>query len=1704
MSIATLPLSPIGPAGYDHNIFIHLHKQGCVVHNNIGSSTCHISVLLPVRLVRATDFLALSAIKYCFLKKSANHAPGYMHSYFASTMASTPTVTHLRGLSGLAFSYSFLADQERTSQKQFPEIVTKQLLILLSHIFNPGTFDIFSMHDFQRICDDYDKATVQAAIVDQITGRTELTSLRDVVKVDKMLPTKLRDITKQYFESVLHSAPFIVLVTSRSNAIPLILQQAITNWCSRPHPQSSSSGSESSSFLQGEGLRRGCQVDQSYTMNKPLQADAEDGRVQMTKMVAKTPVLFVHKDSDSHRHTVDIILTSRRYLLLNIFDITLARILFQWLIDGNRILDAIIKHSNSSVYLAEELKTIPLRLDEFFVGKYYHLQIVIKSVPILMADILTAVLSSPDLQKDVSKYISANTDSFISFMRRRQAGSVRAYAIDPHAALLDEAIPYMISFFALNVFNGAKMELGLMLIEDVYGPLGLLDKAAGLSVTLYDIWERNLSNEQDIKSNNIDQNPFLYNYSSTFYIYNARAACTLVFSNDPAKESTMYIKANTKDVYKRRNSVSVSNLDTISSRANLLTVSKVSGHGELSKEYSGKMSGKQTTDILNKKFTSTFIQRNYECFCFTLFAAMGAVQRVSTIVMHCHESVKDTMNNFIATLFAGCWTVTLIGDQVSDFSSSLADSIKISMHPNSSKVYSNIWFYYLGGSALKFQALANDAKVYQQIFAIQPFDKVSHISAPLAAMNLRLCDWSTATISPWKHDIVHPEIDCKYIDIANMISKFCGFAVKNNIVSVLVDDKDMLNVYFGQPLASLLISLKKLQGAKTEKETNHVAHKISLGIVAQQKYIENDTLIQHISHSMEITDDSAVFALKDIQSSIVCASNAHSHTSHSVYEELPTDYSFDTEEDLFKHIQQVGTDVALSPAYYLPKFLSHNLFMNDVETTFTLKALFSISSIISSGFSVDFMAYLHMYLDILNSFSSSIVFTFESLSDCISITLRAESLQHFLQLVDILLDIIHHKQLSIADLEFFNMPGSSITASNILLLINSIFMGQAAELYLDIHLDNYFLMSQPQSHHKGVVQAYNLSKQHLAHLATIVALSKLYNFTKALPSVLPSSPRERVDQFYSTIFAQGALLNRLSLTFCLKKILDDNSLLHDFLSQDLLDNTNDLRAYLLGLTVASIEYVISRMDGVHSASCTFVGGTHAGMNTDYAILNILCTNPSLSDMVSLFFDEDDNSKLSNLMKEIPNNVSLCLAIRTLIDVPNLFTASNVQHLSALLLNYYKGFPAKLDIFYGKLELMGREMVDAYTQHFTPLPATCASLFKQSSILEYLHFASATYKKAAIAWSQTRLDKLHKLVETNQEASARIKALLASDELTQLHSTTSSDTSDAEMTSKLEKLRAYRQLLEQQLRIMHHRNEAVALACHSAHDSARDPDVSSSLKARISANDSRAITRFDSDTCLDSIFTHNPASFLVTAFNVQLEKRGIYTINGFPIWFKHLEMNVFPMSALTIGLNITHTSHSIITKKHDFYGSLPFYVTHLSKKMSQLYIQETALWYAMHLQKALSLLQSIPLRHELQLAGMHSRILNTTIGMPYPIGIPVVHGCNVYFHDPQSTVSPKSIIKGHYSKLFSYTQDTHGQTVEIVGPVMSLSHEAVGPVINFQICAGMLMENFATIAYYLDVDISLHAGLKPPSDPAEYMFYLYRDCLRQKHGLHRMS
>lgn len=117
MSIATLPLSPVGPAGYNHNVFIHLHEQGCLIHNNIGSSSCHVSVLVPVRLVHATDFLALSAIKYCFLKKSANYAPGYMHSYFASTMASIPTVTHLRGLSGLAFSYSFLC-KPRHNQPQ--------------------------------------------------------------------------------------------------------------------------------------------------------------------------------------------------------------------------------------------------------------------------------------------------------------------------------------------------------------------------------------------------------------------------------------------------------------------------------------------------------------------------------------------------------------------------------------------------------------------------------------------------------------------------------------------------------------------------------------------------------------------------------------------------------------------------------------------------------------------------------------------------------------------------------------------------------------------------------------------------------------------------------------------------------------------------------------------------------------------------------------------------------------------------------------------------------------------------------------------------------------------------------------------------------------------------------------------------------------------------------------------------------------------------------------------------------------------------------------------------------------------------------------------------------------------------------------------------------------------------------------------------
>lgn len=1698
MSIATLPLSPVGPAGYNHNIFIHLHEQGCLIHNNIGSSSCHVSVLVPIRLMHATDFLALSAIKYCFLKKSANHAPGYIQSYFASTMASVPTVTHLRGLSGLAFSYSFLVSQDMTSQKQFSETVTKQLLVLLSHIFYPGTFDMFSMHDFQRICDDYDKATVQAAIVDQINSRAALASLRDVVKVDKMLPSKLREITKQYFNSVLRGAPFIVLVTTRSDVIPAILRQAIKSWCSRLDAQGSS---KRSSFLQGEGLRRGYQPDQAYLKNKLLALDAEDGRRQLAKVAAQTPVLFVQKDGESHTDTVDIILTSKRYVLLNIFDITLARILFQWLVDGNRILDAIVKYSNSSIYLVQELKALPLQLQEFFVGKHYHLQLIIRNVPILIADILATILGSLDLQKNVSKYITANIDSFLSFLCRKQAESARAYSMNPHTALLDEAIPHMLSFFSLNVFGAVKTGLGLMLIEDVYGPLKLLNKEVGLSVTLYDIWERDSSSEQrDTRPQLIDPNPFLNNYPSAAYIHDAKAALAVAFSSEPAVKSHIFNNAVTKYIIKRSASVSVSHVDTVSSRSNLLTTSKIGGYGDLSKEYSGKMGGKTAADLLDSNLASAFILKNHERFCFTFFAAVGSTQRVATIITHCHESTLDTMSKFVAALFAGCWTVTLVGDKASDFFGSLTNSVKISLLPNSSKIYSNIWFYYLGGSSLKFQTTGAEEKLSPQMFTIQPFDKVSYTSAPSAATTLGLFDYSAVAVSPWTYSIVHPEADCKYINIANRISNFCGFTVQDTIASVTVTDKDLLSVYFGPPLSSLLTTLVKLQNVTTDSAT----HKISLGLIAQQKAIDNDKLIQHISHSREIIDDSAIFALKDLQSSIVCASNTHSHISHSISKDLPDSYSFDTAEDLFNCLHQVNADIVLAPSSYLPKFLPYSLLMNDMETSFALKLFFNVSSVISSGLSIDFFAQLRMYLDILNSVSSSIAFAFESLHDRISVTLRAVSLQHFLQLVDTLLETIHQRQLTIADVEFFNLFGTSVTASNVLLLLNSIFMGQTAELYLDIHLDNYFLVAQPTSRIKDVAHAFNLSKQHLAHLTAVIALSKVHKFTKALPSVLPPSPKTLTGQMYSITSPRGTLLHTISLTFCLQKALDDNTLLKDFLSQDLLGNTNDLTIYLLNLTAASLEYIVSRLEGTHAVSCVPIESTHARANTDYATINISCSTASLSKLLSLFFDEDDSFNLTTLMKELPNDVSLCLAIRTLFDFPNLFTAANVQHLSALLLNYYKGFPAQLELLCGTLTLTTSELTDTYAQYFTPLPSTCAGLFKQPNTVEYLHLTSAICRKVATAQSQARLEELQRLIESNNEVSTRNKTLLESNEFTQVHLTASNDNLDTKMISKLEKLRAYRHLLEQQLKAIHRRNEAVALACHSAHDSTQNASASSTLKTRANINDSRSITHIDSDTNIDSMFTHNPADFLITAFNVQLEKKGIYTINGFPIWFKHLEMNVFPTNALTIGLNIAHPSHSTITKKHDFYGSLPFYVTHLNKNMSQLYVQETALWYAMHLQQALSLMQNISLRHELQLAGMHSRILNKMIGMPYPISIPVVHGCNVYFRDPQSTVSPKSIIKGHYSKLFSYAQDAHGQTIEPVGPVLSLSPEAVPPLINFQMCAGMLMENLATLAYYLDVDISLHAGRKAPSDPAEYLFYLYRDCLLHKHGLRRMS
>lgn len=1702
MSIATLPLSPVGPAGYNHNVFIHLHEQGCLIHNNIGSSSCHVSVLVPVRLVHATDFLALSAIKYCFLKKSANYAPGYMHSYFASTMASIPTVTHLRGLSGLAFSYSFLANQDITNHKQFSETVTKQLLVLLSHIFYPGTFDMFSMYDFQRICDDYDKAIVQAAIVDQITGRAALASLRDVVKVDKMLPSKLREITKQYFNSVLRSAPFIVFVTTQSEVIPVILRQAIKNWCSRLDVQGPSGSSKRSSFLQGEGLRRGYQPDQTYIKNKPLMLDAEDERRQMANTTAQTPILFVQKDSSIYKHVVDIVVTSRRYILLNVFDITLARMLFQWLIDGNKILDAIIKYSNSSIYLVHELKAFPLQLEEFFVGKHYHLQLVIKNVPILIADILTTILSSLDLQKDVSKYVSTHLDSFVSFIQRKQIESARAYITNPHLALLDEAIPYMLSFFSLNVFGAVKTGLGLMLIEDVYGPLKLLSKEMGLSVTLYDIWGRDLSNEQrDTKPQLIDSNPFLNNYSSASYIYDAKAVLTVAFSTEPAVKSHIFNKATTKHVIRRSNSVSVGHMDNISSRSNLLTGSRIGGHGDLSKEYSGKMGGKTTADLSDSNLASAFILKNHERFCFTFFAALGAMQRVATIVTHCHESIYDTMSKFVAAFFAGCWTVTLIGDRVSDFFSSLVDSIKISLHSNSSKMYSNIWFYYLGGSSLKLQKLASEEKLCPQMFTIQPFDKVPYVSVPLATMNLKLFDCSTVAISPWVYNIVHPETDCKYIDIANRISKFCGFTVQDTISSVTITDQELLSVFFGSPLASLVTNLTKLQETTA---TNLTTHNISLGLVARQQSIDNNKLIQHISHSREIIDDSAVFALKAVQSSIICASNTHSHISHNASKELPCTYSFDTVEDLFDHLHPISADIALGSSSYLPKFLHSSLFMNDMETSFTLKVLFNASNAISAGLSAEFLAHLHVYLDVLNSFSSNILFAFESLDSCISVTLRAISLQHFLQLVDTLLEIIHHRQLSIPDLEFLNLSGGSVTANNLLLLTNSIFMGQTAKLYLDICFDNYFLMTQPTSRLKDVAHAFNSSKQHLAHLTTIVALSKLHSFTKGLPSVLPPSPATLGNQLYGIASSQGALLNTISLTFCIKKTLDDNALLQDFLSQDLLGNTNDLHAYLFNLTTLSLEYVISRLEGTHAVSCSIADSVHVGMYSDYATIDILCTTASLSSILSLFFDEDDSFNLSILMKEVPNDVSLCLAVRTLFDFPNLFTAANVQHLSALLLNYYKGFSPRLEILYGTLKLTTSEMTEVCTQHFTPLPTTSINLFKQPDTLEYLHFISATYKKVAMAQSRFRLDDLERLQSSNEEASVRNKVLLESNEFTQAHPMETTTKSDMRMISKLEKLRAYRQLLERQLKDIHQKNEAVALACHSAHDSTQNVNLSSPLKTQANTNDIRYVPNSDNEGDLDSMFIHNPTEFLVTAFNVQLEKKGIYTINGFPIWFKHLEMNVFPTNSLTLGLNIAHPSHSTITKKHDFYGSLPFYVTHLGKNMSQLYIQETALWYAMHLQQALSLMQNIPLRHELQLAGMHSRILSTVTGLPYPIGISAVHGCNVYFRDPQSTVAPKSIIKGHYSKLFSYTQDAHGQTAEPAGPVLSLNPDAVPPLTNFQMCAGMLMENLAVIAYYLDVDISLHAGRKAPSDPAEYLFYLYRDCLLHKHGLSRLS
>ncbi|EFO64448.1 Hypothetical protein GLP15_1392 [Giardia lamblia P15] len=1705
MSIATLPLSPVGPAGYNHNVFIHLHEQGCLIHNNIGSSFCYVSVLVPVRLVHATDFLALSAIKYCFLKKSANHAPGYMHSYFASTMASIPTVTHLRGLSGLAFSYSFLANQEINNHKQFSETVTKQLLVLLSHIFYPGAFDMFSLYDFQRICDDYDKATVQAAIVDQITGRAALASLRDVVKVDKMLPSKLREVTKQYFNSVLRGAPFIVFVTTQSEVIPAILRQAIKSWCSRLDVQGPSGSSKRLSFLQGEGLRRGYQSDQTYMKNKLLMLDAEDERRQMAKMTALVPILFVQKDSSIYKHVVDIVLTSRRYILLNVFDITLARMLFQWLVDGKKILDAIIKYSNSSIYLVHELKMLPLQLEEFFVGKHYHLQLVIKNVPILIADILTTILSSLDLQKDVSKYISTNLDSFVSFIQQKQAESARAYVTDPHLALLDEAIPYMLSFFSLNVFGAMKTGLGLMLIEDVYGPLKLLSKEMGLSVTLYDIWGRDLSNEQrDTKPQLIDSNPFLNNYSSASYIYDARAALTVAFSSEPAVKSHIFNKATTKHVLRRSNSVSVSCVDNISSRSNLLTGSRIGGYGDLSKEYSGKMNGKTTTDLSDSNLASAFILKNHERFCFTLFAALGAMQRVVTIITHCHESIQDTMNKFVAAFFAGCWTVTIIGDKASDFFSSLVDSIKVSLHPNSSKMYSNIWFYYFGGSSLKLQTLVSEEKLCPQMFTIQPFDRVPYISVPLVTMNLKLFDCSTAAISPWVYNIVHPEADCKYIDIANRISKFCGLTIQDTISSITTTDQELLSVFFGSSLASLVTNLTNLAKLQEATPAPLATHKISLGLVARQQSIDNNKLIQHIAHSREIIDDSAIFALKAVQSSIICASNTHPHISHSASKELPCTYAFDTVEDLFNRIHQISADVTLAPSSYLPKFLHSSLFMNDIETAFTLKVFFNISSIISSGLSAEFFAHLHIYLDVLNSVNSGIVFAFNSLDNCISVTLRAISLQHFLQLMDTLLETIHHRQLSATDLEFLNLSGGSATASNLLLLINAIFMGQSVKFYLDIYFDNYFLMTQPTSRLKDVAHAFNLSKQHLAHLTTIMALSKLHNFAKGLPSVLPMSSATLGNQLYGITSPQGALLNTISLTFCLRKTLDDNTLLKDFLSQDLLSNTNDLHAYLLNLTTSSLEYIVSRLEGTHAVSCNIVDSTHVGTYSDYATIDILCTTASLSNILSLFFDEDDSFNLSILMKDVSNDVSLCLAVRTLLDFPNLFNATNVQHLSALLLNYYKGFPPRLEILHGTLKLTTSEMADVCTQHFTPLPATSIGLFKQPDTLEYLHFISATYKKVAVTQSQFRLDDLERLQKFNEEASVRNRALLESNEFTQTHPMENVTRPDTKLISKLEKLRTYRQLLEQQLKDIHRKNEAVALACHSAHDSTQNVNPPSPLKTKANTSDIRCVPNSDNDADIDSMFTHNPAEFLVTAFNVQLEKKGIYTINGFPIWFKHLEMNVFPTNPLTLGLNIAHPSHSMITKKHTFYGSLPFYVTHLGKNMSQLYIQETALWYAMHLQQALSLMQNIPLRHELQLAGVHSRILSTVTGLPYPIGISAVHGCNVYFRDPQSTVAPKSIIKGHYSKLFSYTQDAHGQTAESAGPVLSLSPEAVPPLTNFQMCAGMLMENLAVIAYYLDVDISLHAGRKAPSDPAEYLFYLYRDCLLHKHGLSRLS